>query len=326
MSYSTLDTLAIKHGVRIIHPDRPGIGGSNSVPIEERIPVYLAMIPHLLQHLSIEHVSLAAHSFGTIYALNMLLLYPNLLYQRNPYVAFFAPWVHPDHTGIRYLQAAGLLPAGMIGKYSSVARWVNESVLPVVGMSTGLSASVADSLKSLVPLSNAAAVPPLDPSTEGQRRTGNNTPGLDLNDPMVVKELRDLIPTYLFAENIDGVSQDAQLCLHKPRSVPWSTSSRHWEGFDDAVSQLRGIVVEAQEVQGGRKWVVDAFHAETDALVGEKGRVSFDRSWFDKETDAREQPRITYRSQVVDGSDHDFILDPQFGASERWLKCVATRT
>jgi pimeloyl-ACP methyl ester carboxylesterase len=326
MSYSTLDTLATKHDIRIIHPDRPGIGGSNSVPIEERIPVYLAMIPHLLQHLGIEHISLAAHSFGTIYALNMLLLYPNLLDQRNPYVAFFAPWVHPDHTGIRYLQAAELLPAGMIGKFSSVARWVNKSVLPVVGMSTGLSASVADSLKGLVPLSNAAAVPPLDPSTEGQRRTGDNTHGLDLNDPMVVKELRDLIPTYLFAENIDGVGQDTQLCLRKPRSVPWSTSSRRWEGFDDAVSQLRAIVVEAQEVQGGRRWVVDAFHAETDALVGEKGRVSFDRSWFDKETDAHEQPGITYRSQVVDGSDHDFILDPQFGASERWLKCVATRT
>jgi pimeloyl-ACP methyl ester carboxylesterase len=326
MSYSTLDTLAIKHDIRIIHPDRPGIGGSNSVPIEERIPVYLAMIPHLLQHLRIEHISLAAHSFGTIYALNMLLLYPNLFDQRNPYVAFFAPWVHPDHTGIRYLQAAGLLPAGMIGKFSSVARWVNESVLPVVGMSTGLSASVADSLKSLVPLSNAAAVSPLDPSTEGQRRTGDNTHGLDLNDPMVVKELRDLIPTYIFAENIDGVGQDAQLCLRKPRSVPWSTSSRRWEGFDDVVSQLRGIVAEAQDVQGGRRWVVDAFHAETDALVGEKGRVSFDRSWFDKETDAREQPGITYRSQVVDGSDHDFILDPQFGASERWLKCVAIRT
>jgi pimeloyl-ACP methyl ester carboxylesterase len=324
MSYSTLDTLAIKHNIRIVHPDRPGIGGSNSVPIEERIPVTLAMIPHLLQHLGIEHVSLAAHSFGTIYALNTLLLYPYLLYHDNPYVAFFAPWVHPDHTGIRHLQAAELLPAGMIGKFSSVARWVNESVLPVVGMSTGLSASVADSLKSLVPLSNAAAVPPLDPSTEGQRRTGNNTPGLDLNDPMVVKELRDLIPTYLFAENIDGVGQDAQLCLRKPRSVPWSTPSRRWEGFDDAVSQLRGMVAEeAQEVRGGRKWVVDAFHAETDDMVGEKGRVSFDRSWFDKETDAREQPGITYRSQTVDGSDHDFILDPQFGASERWLERVA---
>jgi pimeloyl-ACP methyl ester carboxylesterase len=166
MSYSTLDTLAIKHNIRIIHPDRPGVGGTNSVPIEERIPVYLAMIPHLLQHLGIEHVSLAAHSFGTIYAINTLLLYPYLLYHENPYVAFFAPWVHPDHTGMRYLQAAELLPAGMIGKFSSVARWVNESVLPVVGMSTGLSASIADSLKNLVPLSNAAAVPPLDQNTE----------------------------------------------------------------------------------------------------------------------------------------------------------------
>jgi pimeloyl-ACP methyl ester carboxylesterase len=294
------------------------------VPIEERISVYLAMIPHLLQHLGIEHVSLAAHSFGTIYAINTLLLYPYLLHQENPYVAFFAPWVHPDHTGVRHLQAAELLPANMIGKFSNVARWVNDSLLPVVGMSTGLSDSVASSLKRLVPLSNAAAVPPLEPEAEGQRRTQDNTPGLDLNNSMVVEELRNLIPTYLFAENIDGVGQDAQLCLRKPRSVPWSTSDRHWEDFDDAVFQLRGIIVEeAQAGQEGRRWVVDAFHAETDAMVGGKGRVAFDRCWFNKEMDVQEHSGIRYRSQVVDGSDHDFILGPQFGASERWLERVA---
>ena len=324
MSYSLLDTLAKQHNIRIIHADKPGIGGSSPVPIEDRIPAYLAMIPLLLQHLGIEQVSLAAHSFGTIYALNTLLLYPHLLHRENLYVAFFAPWVHPEHTGVRHLQAAELLPAAMIGKFSSLARWVNGSVLPVVGMSAGLSESVAKSLKSSGPLSSTAAVPPLDPNIESRSRSGNHTTDLDLGDSAVVKELRDLVPTYLFAENVDGVGQDTQLCLRKPRSVPWSTAGRPWEEFDDAVAHLRGVITdEAQVSRQSRKWTVDAFHAETDVMVGEKGRVSFDRCWSGEGTDASEQSGFAYRSQIVDGSDHDFILDPEFGASEKWLERVA---
>ncbi len=42
-SYSTLDSIAKAHDVRIIHADRPGIGGSDAVEIEKRIGTYIGI-------------------------------------------------------------------------------------------------------------------------------------------------------------------------------------------------------------------------------------------------------------------------------------------
>ena len=39
--YSPLDQLAKAYSVRIIHPDRPGIGGSDAVELEKRIQIWL---------------------------------------------------------------------------------------------------------------------------------------------------------------------------------------------------------------------------------------------------------------------------------------------
>jgi pimeloyl-ACP methyl ester carboxylesterase len=326
--YSPLDKLAKKHGVRIIHPDRPGVGGSNAVAIEDRIPTYIDMIPKLLQHLGIERVSLAAHSFGTIYLINTMLTYPHLLHPERPYVAFFAPWVHPEHTGIKHLQAAEMLPASIIGKFSSLAKFVNGSITPLVGMSMGLSSTVTNSVKTSLPQTVATEVPiPLEPHARGSRTNegdGENQ-GLDLDDPAVVKELRDFIPTFLFAEENTGVGQDTQLCLRKPRSIPWSISAVPWEDVDDAVRIFeRSESVIAQNdraVETTRIWSVDTFHAATDSMVGSKGQKWFDSCWANDETAASNNPRpYEYHSQIVEGSDHDFILDPVFGASETWLK------
>lgn len=41
LCYSPLDQLARTHNVRIIHPDRPGIGGSDAVDLDKRIQVWL---------------------------------------------------------------------------------------------------------------------------------------------------------------------------------------------------------------------------------------------------------------------------------------------
>ncbi|KAF1927680.1 uncharacterized protein M421DRAFT_64431 [Didymella exigua CBS 183.55] len=322
MAYAPLDALAKKHRIRIIHADRPGLGGTDAVRLEERISTQLAAIPLLLRHLGIRQVSLAAHSFGAVYAVNVLLLYPHLMHPVAPYAAFFAPWVLPRHSGVKHLQAAALLPAGMIGRFSSVARWVNGTVASVVHMATGVSSGGAS-----VPVENAATVaeqPRLD--AEGlvsvqSERSGDAMCALDLDDPGAVNGLRTLITTFLFAENIDGAGQDAQLCLRKPRSVPWSTPGRPWADIDDAAGQLRGII--ADESHAGRRWGVDAFHAETDAMVGERGREWFDGCWRGAPTGANEDGGIAYTSQIVAGADHDFILDPVFGASERWLERVA---
>lgn len=315
-SYSPLDQIAKKHNVRIIHPDRPGIGGSSPVAIEDRIPAYIDMIPRLLNHLRIEHVALASHSFGTIYMLNTMLAYSHLLHPRKPYVAFFAPWVHPEHTRIRHLQAAEMLPAGLIGKFSSLAQFINGTMTPLTGMSAGLSNIVASSVMASRPQSIA-------PEAQRPSNGSNLSFGIDLSDANVIRELRELIPIFLFAEKVDGVGHDTQLCLRKPRSIPWCTSSQDWNDFDDAVQQLRNIIGEDDRNEERRAWSVDAFHAETDSMVGTKGQAWFDQCWVGNRTAiAEDQDGFSYYHQTVKKADHDFILDPVFGASEAWLKHV----
>ena len=322
-SYSILHQLAKKHGVRIIHPDRPGIGGSSAVAIEKRIETWLEMVPKLLNHLKIGCVSLASHSFGLVYCLNTLLMYPHLLNKERPYVAFFAPWVHPDHTGIRHLQAAGWLPAGLIGKLASVAKLVNGSINHVTHMSTGLSSITANGIKS----SSLRSVAPKSPVALQEGASDECTTGvyngqwdLDLDNSAVVNELRELIPTFLFAEQVDGVGQDAQMCLRRPRTVPWCSPIIPWDDIDDAVRLLSKTLNEDERLsRHASLWSFSAFHAETDVMVGEKGRVWFDGCWGDRTDSLRS---YEYKSQVVQGADHDFILDPAFGASDLWLKRV----
>ncbi|KAJ4311243.1 hypothetical protein N0V94_008050 [Neodidymelliopsis sp. IMI 364377] len=140
---------------------------------------------------------------------------------------------------------------------------------------------------------------------------------LDLDNAHTVNQLRNHIVSFLFAENTDGIGQDAQLCLKKPRSVPWCSPSVPWSDMDDAVPLLSHLFSEA-----GRTCTVDVFHAETDVMVGEKGRLWFDSCWTGEESQETEARGFEYRSRVVEGADHDFILDPVFGASEAWLRRV----
>lgn len=78
----------------------PGMGGSASVPIELRIPVWLELVSHLLSHLSIDYVALVSHSAGIIYLLNTLFHYPGILYPKQPYIAFLGMCFYIYHKSI----------------------------------------------------------------------------------------------------------------------------------------------------------------------------------------------------------------------------------
>ncbi|KAF9692738.1 hypothetical protein EKO04_009289 [Ascochyta lentis] len=332
LSYSPLDTLARTHQIRIIHADRPGTGGSDAVTLSQRIQTYVTALPELLAHLEIDHVALAAHSFGTIYLINTLLLFPQLLHPTRPCVAFFAPWVHPQHTGVAHLKLAEHLPASLIGGFTSVAKFVNGTIAPMSGMSAGLSTSFVKCFTSLsthsqpttttTTTTTATAIP-----TPSQRPDAHVPPSLDLSNPDTITELRTLIPTFAFAEPLDGVDQDAQLCLRKPRSVPWSVPPLEWNDVNDAVSLFLESVTrdapaipQSTHMRGGRGWSISTYHAATDSMVGRKGGEWFDACWREASDVGRGDVR--YQSRVVEGADHDFILDPGFGASGDWLRGV----
>ncbi|KAF1828788.1 hypothetical protein BDW02DRAFT_643257 [Decorospora gaudefroyi] len=312
-----LDQLAKAHKVRIIHPDRPGVGGSDTVELEKRIQIWLEMVPQLLSHLNISHVAIASHSGGDIYLVNTILTYPHLLNPEHPYVCFFAPWVHPTHSRMLHLLATELLPASLIGKFGPFGRFINQNVIPMIGLS-GL---VATNIKTSLLESGLSSAPvALDPSAISRSRAcPNSSPAsfqdIGLDDPQVVDELRTHIAQFLFAECVDGVSADAQLFLK--RAVSWRSPSIDWTDFDDVVQLLSRIISEDNRLTGSnRTWAFDCFHAEHDQMVGEKGKKWFNDVWVSS-------PSYEYHSQDVEGTEHNLLMDPKFGASETWLRRVS---
>lgn len=291
------------------------------------------MVPKLLEHLSVPFVSLASHSGGSIYLLNTLLAYPHLLHPHRPHVCFFAPWVRPSHSKVTLWQITSQLPAPIIGKFASLAKAVNDNVIPLIGLSGSLMSST-----SVCTSQTTTTTPPsLNTPRSRTSSTGSHeAPSLELENPEVVKQLRKYITTFLFAEPLDGVSADAQLFLNKPRAVPWCSPSMVWSDIDHFVLLLSKILEEDDRLSDhNRTLTIDAFHAESDHMVGEKGRRWFDDCWLPGRSSTSSacsnsfdlvqgysHRTYEYRSEVVKGTDHDYLMEPVFGASDRWLQRV----
>jgi pimeloyl-ACP methyl ester carboxylesterase len=73
-------------GLTDVSPSRPGMGHSTDVPLRNRLNIWIELVPLLLGHLQIEHVTLVSHSAGTIYLLNTLIRCRNILHPNTPLV------------------------------------------------------------------------------------------------------------------------------------------------------------------------------------------------------------------------------------------------
>ncbi|KAK4935359.1 hypothetical protein LTR66_015466, partial [Elasticomyces elasticus] len=89
------DELATTLNLRLITPDRPGVGGSEPYPLHDRSgPLNWADdVLAICEHLDISRFSLLAHSAGAIYALATALILPHYIRGR---VHLLAPWIPPS--------------------------------------------------------------------------------------------------------------------------------------------------------------------------------------------------------------------------------------
>jgi pimeloyl-ACP methyl ester carboxylesterase len=88
------DELARTLKLRLITPDRPGIGGSDPCPDGQGTPLNWADDVYVLcKHLGITRFSLLAHSAGAIYALATALRLPQYVRGR---IRLLAPWIPPS--------------------------------------------------------------------------------------------------------------------------------------------------------------------------------------------------------------------------------------
>lgn len=276
------------------------------------------MVPHLLTFLNISHVSIVSHSGGVIYALNTILTYPHFLHPRTPYIAFFAPWVHYTHSGVMHLKAAGYLPAPLVGKFASVAKFVGSNIIPLSGQSSTFVHSIKDWIAPSAATANSStSTLPTRPDITSTG-TDSNPADLDFCNEEAVNELRLLTMRYLFAEDISGISADAQLFLKNPPSTSWSHPNHLWSDLKDYVPLISSRI--AQENSNGveRKWTMNSFHAETDEMVGNKGRLWFDACWASSNVTYQ----LDYDNCTVSGANHDNLISPQFGAATKWMQRV----
>ncbi|TVY33189.1 hypothetical protein LSUB1_G006335, partial [Lachnellula subtilissima] len=276
------DFLATKVGVRVLYIDRPGFGGSTRVPLNQRISTFLETIPALLRHLTIPHISLASHSSGTIFALNLLAAHPDLLSPSNPSLTLFAPWVHQSLTGNTSLTVAAVLPNNLLNHWNALTGFMINTAVPTVGASIGVSSEVMDADNRCLEFC-----------------------GMDYK---ATQELFNFAMKCAFAEETKGANDEARLCL---KSVPGECSWDAAESYPELVQNLK-VAWERRFEEGKAPLSLRLVYAEDDVMIGEKGRLYFEGCW----AEGKGGRGIEVRSTKAIGTNHDTLVD----CTKEWLR------
>ncbi|KAJ4397542.1 hypothetical protein N0V93_001773 [Gnomoniopsis smithogilvyi] len=286
----TLHAIAEKLGVRVLIVDRPGMGLSTNVPLGQRIPIWVDLVPYLLQHLGIKHVSLVSHSAGTTFLLNTLQDCRNVLHPDRPFVALLAPWVDPEHSKNTAMQAARLIPAGAFGVWNLLPK-----ARPVFATSGNF----------FTGLSNAV----FGPSSQGDEQTKNSSRlEADYGVPRQVQSrLGDLVFKSTFAENTVGANSEALLCLKKGPEATWGACQNYDVYFKRLHENEKQRSASVGSDQTRAKLRIRAYFAESDAMIGKKGNVYL-TDCIKGGSEVLASDAIDFEASTIIGTDHDTLL------------------
>ncbi|KAF5027127.1 hypothetical protein F66182_753 [Fusarium sp. NRRL 66182] len=282
------DELAKKYRVRIIVVDRPGFGGTEPVKLENRAFLCRKITLALLRHLQVRYVSVACHSGGTIYALDMILHHPEILHPNRSYMAIGAPWILPSHSGLWSMSLAQALPVSMMVQADKFIGFISGTLGPVLATSSGFSQILGT---------------PAQPDTP---RSGENDA-----DATFEEALESILFKFVYAESIEGFSDESLFLMQKVGGIAgWGD----WLDYDDLVPKL----VEALK-RAGRKLTIDVFFAKEDNMIGAAG--SQGPKWLDSCWEKDEVKEvITYNTQVINGANHNTIWSIRQGVPESVLQ------
>lgn len=285
----------------------PGTGHSTPVPVLKRIAVWLETVPVLLKTIGATHVSVLAHSFGGMYALNTIYAMPHILRPENRTVHLFAPYVAPANSGVGMLSAASVLPSSLIKNFDSLVGFINSHVAEPVGFSSSFLGAAAHGVSNMFTSQEERQ---RKKSEEESRKSSLNEQIREhagCNDLEEFVALGNEIMRRMFKEDTSGGSDEALMCLRKPGTGPWGVCDSY-EGYPERLDK----VLKEQLWKNGdqsAKVVVTALWSETDALVGKGGEKYFD-TCFAAFEGVKETNCLEYRKETWSGTDHDSISMP----------------
>ncbi|RDW60144.1 hypothetical protein BP5796_11750 [Coleophoma crateriformis] len=288
------DYAAMKENVRCLIIDRPSFGGSTSVPLKDRLHVSLEVIPPLLSHLGIKYIHLASHSAGTIYSLNFLHRYPELLSPTNPTVTLLSPWVHPTNSGVSLLGLAGSLPNSWLNHWNKTINFVGGTLIPKLASSGTVFTAASNMFKG-------KTLPEKEKTEENRKCT--EAYGVS---PETDRARLQLLSQWAREETNVGGNDEARLCL---KMVAGECSWDAAEDLPEYVSRLARFWEERAAPGEGKKMRVRAVSAEDDFMIGAQGRKYFETAW-----EAKCGSGILFDSSFGPGTDHDSLAEVVSGA------------
>ncbi|KAJ2890592.1 hypothetical protein MKZ38_001647 [Zalerion maritima] len=299
-----MHAIAEKLGVRVLTVDRPGFGKSTDVPLHMRIPVWIELVPLLLAHVGIEHVSLMAHSAGAIYLLNTLYSCRDILHPARPFVALLAPWVDPSCSRVASMQAAQYLPTTVFSIWNRIPQFYLFKAGPAFASSGAVVSKVALSLPSI---GSTGAAARNQETSEQDRNRNTLADKYGLSREMQIN-LETEIPKLMFSENTVGANSEALQCLRKGSGWTWGECNSY-EKFVKELVQMERLLNRSDGHSGEEKakLKVRTYFAASDAMVGKKGQLYMEGCWKG-EDNATFRDVLNFESSTVLGVDHDGVV------------------
>ncbi|KAJ5142653.1 uncharacterized protein N7515_001440 [Penicillium bovifimosum] len=279
-----LHRIAEKYGVRVVVVDRPGMGKSTDVALAQRVSAWIEIVPRLLAHLNIQHVSLASHSAGTIYLLNTLYHCRDILRPDKAMVTLLAPWVDPAKSGNTTMKLAQYIPTPAFKLWHHIPRlFLVQNGSPIAKSG----AVVAGFSASFPSKSN-------DAQAKNRQYIEENY-ALTLEQQ---KEIDSAMMQAMFQEDTVGSNSEALQCLRKETNT--------WGKCEDYEVFVRELV-EVEKGTDGSPLGVRVFFAESDSMIGKKGQDYFENCWA--QTRGRDLGGVVeFESKTVAGTDHDSLV------------------
>lgn len=291
-----------------------------------RLAVWLETVPVLLHIIHAQHVSVAAHSCGAIYALNTIYAMPWILAPSHRKIHLFSPWVGPDHAGVMMLSISSYLPSLLVDKFDHIVRLVATTVLST-GHISGMVSGVVSS----------GAVAAAQGQAGGSGDAGQRSQLLPRHERDEVcleycgisaaenaTRSKELVRA-TFAGSTRGASHEALLSLRKESAGSWGACDDYktypdmleakLREFDQATGPGEGTSTEEPFVR------IKTYWADKDEMISKKGEQYFDQCFArfsgtsgESGGGGNERPYLLYESEVIAGTTHDTICLPQYEA------------
>lgn len=209
-----------------------------------------------------------------------------------------APWVHPAQSQVTALAVAEMIPEVMMRNWNGISKAFDAYIMPMKAFSSGFIGGIMSSW--------GWGKQPVDDAEE--RSLIEKYHGVSKE---VQNEIDKKCNIYASQEETIGANDEAMLCLKKAGPGLWGACEDHSTFVDNLVASERRRKASGSNTTSNLK--VQAYFAESDMLIGERGKLYFEECWSAERTGGV----IDFTAITTTKTNHDNVCGAQRGYMEK---------